>query len=154
MPKICNSAISAASRTPQECVDRNIAKADLPPVSVALHRSAWIEILEWDILIERHRMVALHRSAWIEIHLYSLHSSNLAVALHRSAWIEILLHRLSRRHIFCRTPQECVDRNQFGMVITLSTNSVALHRSAWIEIESHFVGKLGTYESHSTGVRG
>ena len=35
--------------------------------------------------------VALHRSAWIEIVMYGNNSENAFVALHRSAWIEIII---------------------------------------------------------------
>ena len=55
---------------------------------VALHRSAWIEIigLTAPALLAA---VALHRSAWIEIIGLTAPALLAAVALHRSAWIEI-----------------------------------------------------------------
>ena len=77
------------SRTPQECVDRNSHAPDQLPVNtVALHRSAWIEINN-KIAMRKASSVALHRSAWIEIDPTDLAETSSVVALHRSAWIEI-----------------------------------------------------------------
>ena len=77
-------------RTPQECVDRNISTSVFSrvPSTVALHRSAWIEISGLSALYST-AFVALHRSAWIEIFSLLLPVQPQNVALHRSAWIEI-----------------------------------------------------------------
>ena len=70
-------------------MDRNSRFSDFSSeISVALHRSAWIEIKNKQV-VAFDDYVALHRSAWIEIQgLYAVDTVR-AVALHRSAWIEI-----------------------------------------------------------------
>jgi len=54
-------------------------------------------------------IVALHRSAWIEIIYKNVVTDERSVALHRSAWIEITNAVCLVFPQFCRTPQECVD---------------------------------------------
>ena len=83
-------------RTPQECVDRNLVVFDIITFvpTVALHRSAWIEMLSRRAKYLLYN-VALHRSAWIEIPALRFCAPCVCVALHRSAWIEIVNEALN-----------------------------------------------------------
>ena len=95
------------SRTPQECVDRNL----------------------YNILQIKNADVALHRSAWIEIVKVMPLVSAPIVALHRSAWIEIEQALMGKLGALRRTPQECVDRNR---ILLLSAVLLLLSHSTGV----------------------
>ncbi len=167
---------SACCRTPQECVDRNVfLLGDIKILdAVALHRSAWIEILRLNRFDEsgdsRTPQECVDRNI-SRLQLFILQKRRTpqeCVDRNRS-------NRFSRNQLSCRTPQECVDRNKAGGFRYLDT-IVALHRSAWIEISNGTartrvqlsrtpqecvdrnsrvsVGSVFPVPSHSTGVRG
>ena len=79
-------------------------------VTVALHRSAWIEICGHvstiDLYGSRTPQECVDRNPE-----FCVATLAILVALHRSAWIEIFGISPSSLIISCRTPQECVDRN-------------------------------------------
>ena len=117
-------------RTPCECVDWNRCTGRKDGLYiVALHVSAWIEIIRFYNL-DTFVNVALHVSAWIEILPLASQMGCYTVALHVSAWIEIL-------------PDKINGLNPL----------VALHVSAWIEI-LHNWHRESSFASHSMWVRG